>query len=274
MLETSYGDAKRLAFLRGIIETRRPANVLDIGCGTGVRVTRPLAEAFRSTSFLGVDADESSIAWASSNNRDLDNLGFAALDTVPASQRFDLVIASEVIEHIADPVGFLLDVRNRLTGKGAIALTLPNGYGPFEAMALTECVLHISGLQSVLRWLKYRMLGKSASPRTADLDTLAVSPHVNFFGFGEITGLFEATGFKLVQSANRTALCGYILDDMIRGRRLVAWNASIADRLPAWLVSDWMFELEPAGTPGTARWQRGAWARFRKRLNERRWGIA
>src|SRR5436853_167219 len=125
MRETSYGDAKRLAFLRGIIESRRPATVLDIGCGTG-----------------------------------------------------------------------------------AIALTLPNGYGPFEAMALTECVLHLSGLQSILRWLKYRILGKSVSPRAADLDTLAVSPHVNFFGFDEITNLFEAAGFNIVRSANRTALCG------------------------------------------------------------------
>jgi SAM-dependent methyltransferase len=274
MLETSYGDAKRLAFLRGIIESRRPANVLDIGCGTGVRVTRPLAEAFRSIAFLGIDADETSIAWAASNNGDLGNLSFAPLATLPANQRFDLVIASEVIEHIAEPVGFLLDLRARLTGNGAIALTLPNGYGPFEAMALTECILHLSGLQSVLRWLKYRMLGKSVPPRAADLDTLAVSPHVNFFSFGEITGLIEAAGFKIVRNANRTALCGYILDDFIRGGRLVAWNASIADRLPAWLVSDWMFELEPAGMPGAVPWRRGAWARFRKRLNERRWGIA
>lgn len=274
MRETSYGDAKRLAFLRGIIESRRPATVLDIGCGTGVRVTRPLAEAFPSIAFLGVDADETSIAWAGNNNRDLDNLSFAPLDTLPAGRRFDLVIASEVIEHIADPVRFLLDLRGRLAGTGAIALTLPNGYGPFEAMALTECVLHLSGLQSILRWLKYRILGKSVFPRAADLDTLAVSPHVNFFGFDEITDLFEAAGFNIVQSANRTALCGYILDDLIRGRRLVAWNASIADRLPAWSVSDWMFELEPAAAPGMVGWQRGAWARFRKRLNERRWGIA
>src|SRR5450755_2063901 len=111
MLETSYGDAKRLAFLRRIIEMRRPAHVLDIGCGTGVRVTRPLAEAFRSIRFLGVDADERSIAWASDNNHDLENLSFRPLAGLPADQRFDLVIASEVIEHVADPPGFLLELR-------------------------------------------------------------------------------------------------------------------------------------------------------------------
>ena len=70
MLETTYGDAKRLAFLRRIIEARTPAQILDIGCGTGTRVTRPLADAFPSVRFLGVDADETSIAWARGNNRE------------------------------------------------------------------------------------------------------------------------------------------------------------------------------------------------------------
>jgi SAM-dependent methyltransferase len=274
MLETTYGDAKRLAFLRRIIEARTPAQILDIGCGTGTRVTRPLADAFPSVRFLGVDADETSIAWARGNNRDRDNLSFAPLGSLAAGQRFDLVIASEVIEHVADPFGFLLDLRGRLTAEGAIAVTLPNGFGPFEAMALTECLLHLSRLQSVLRWLKYKMLGRSVPPGAGDVDTLAVSPHVNFFGIGEITGLFTAAGLRVLQSENRTALCGYILDDLIRGRRLIEWNARIADRLPAWSVSDWMFELEPVGAPGAAGWRRGRWARFRKRLNEQRWGIA
>jgi SAM-dependent methyltransferase len=274
MLETTYGDAKRLAFLRRIIQARAPARILDIGCGTGARVTRPLADAFRSLHFLGVDADERSIAWARNNHRDHDNLDFATLDSLPTDQRFDLVIASEVIEHVPDPMGFLLDLRGRLTPTGTIAMTLPNGYGPFEAMALTECLLHLSRLQNVLRWLKYKMLGRSVPPAAGDVDTLAVSPHVNFFSLGEITGLFAAAGLRVLRSENRTALCGYILDDLIRGRRLIDWNARIADRLPAWSVSDWMFELEPAGAPGAAVWRRGGWARFRKRLNERRWGIA
>jgi SAM-dependent methyltransferase len=274
MLETTYGDAKRLAFLRRIVEARAPARILDIGCGTGARVTRPLADAFRSIDVVGVDADERSIAWARDNNRDRDNLHFATPGSLPADQRFDLVIASEVIEHVADPFVFLLDLRGRLASNGAIAITLPNGYGPFEAMALTECLLHLSRLQEILRWLKYKMLGKSAPPGAGDVDTLAVSPHVNFFSFGEITGLFAAAGLRILRSENRTALCGYILDDLIRGRGSIEWNARIADRLPAWSVSDWMFELEPAGAPGAAAWRRGRWARFRKRLNEQRWGIA
>jgi hypothetical protein len=35
-----------------------------------------------------------------------------------------------------------------------------------------------------------------------------------------------------------------------------------------------MFELEPDGASRAVGWRRGRWARFRKRLNEQRWGIA
>ena len=67
MEETTYGDRRRFEFLCRVIETTRPRLVLDIGCGTGMRVTRPLAEAFPAICFVGTDRDHSSIAWASDN---------------------------------------------------------------------------------------------------------------------------------------------------------------------------------------------------------------
>src|SRR6266851_9388075 len=141
MEETTYGDKRRLEFVRRVIEITQPRLVLDIGCGTGMRVTRPLAEAFPTIRFLGTDPDRESIAWASDNNRDLENLSFVCLGNALPDERFDLVIASEVIEHVYEPVKFLGDIRGRLSEKGRIVLTLPNGYGPSEFMALIECVL-------------------------------------------------------------------------------------------------------------------------------------
>ena len=96
-----------------------------------MRVTRPLAEAFPTIRFLGLDPDRESIAWASDNNRALGNLSFVFGNTLP-DERFDLVIASEVIGHVSQPMTFLRDIRGRLNDKGRIVLTLPNGYGPFE----------------------------------------------------------------------------------------------------------------------------------------------
>jgi SAM-dependent methyltransferase len=273
MAETSYGDERRFEFLREIVARQRPSRILDIGCGTGMRLTRRLAEAFPGTGFVGTDSDRTSIAWAEINNNDLTNLSFCMDDELPRAERFDLVIASEVVEHVDDPLGFLLDLRGRLADYGRVVLTLPNGYGPFELMALTECALNLSGLQAVVRRLKYALLGRSVPLASAERDTLAVSPHVNFFSFGEISQLCETAGFAVERSANRCILCGYILDDLIRGRTLLELNTRLADRLPTWCVSDWMIEMRVAGPPIPARWQRGVWARFRKRLNQRRWGL-
>ncbi|MBV8650533.1 MAG: hypothetical protein JO255_03640, partial [Alphaproteobacteria bacterium] len=61
--------------------------------------------------------------------------------------------------------------------------------------------------------------------------------------------------------------------DLIRGP-LIDLNARWADRFPVWCVSDWMFELSVMRPPAPSAWTRRPWARFRKRLNERRWRIA
>jgi SAM-dependent methyltransferase len=271
MQETTYGDGRRLEFLRRVIEVARPRLVLDIGCGTGMRVTRPLAEDFPTIRFVGTDPDRTSIAWANDNNRDLENLSFVCLGNALPDERFDLVIASEVIEHVAEPVKFLRDIHGRLSEKGRIVLTLPNGYGPFEFMALIECVLHMSGIQMVLRRLKYLLRGRSIAVAPENRDTLAISPHVNFFSFREIVCLFNEAGFRVAQAVNRSILCGYILDDLISSPHLIALNARLADHMPTWCVSDWMFELEPVRPSSPSHWRRGIWARFRKWLNERRW---
>jgi SAM-dependent methyltransferase len=273
MAETSYGDERRFAFVREIVERQRATRVLDIGCGTGMRLTRCLAEIFPAAKFVGTDSDRGSIAWAQANNSDLPNLSFCLSEELPPDERFDIVVASEVIEHVVDPACFLLELRQRLADRGRIVITLPNGYGPFEFMALTECLLHLSGLQALLRRAKYALLGKSVPRAPADSDTLAISPHVNFFSFGEITGLCNRAGFSVERSMNRCVLCGYILDDLIRGP-LLDLNAQLADRFPSWCVSDWMFEMTVARPPAPASWKRRPWARFRKRLNERRWRIA
>jgi len=233
-----------------------------------MRVTRPLAEAFPTIRFLGFDPDRESIAWASDNNRDLGNLSFVFGNTLP-DERFDLVIASEVIGHVSQPMTFLRDIRGRLNDKGRIVLTLPNGYGPFEFMALIECVLHFLGIQMVLCRVKYLLRGRSLPVGPGNRDTLAISPHVNFFSFREIVRLISESGLRVARTANRSISRAYMLHDLISSSRFIALNVRLADHMPSWCVSDWMFELEPVPPSSPSHWRRGRWAGFRKWLNER-----
>jgi SAM-dependent methyltransferase len=257
--EDAYGTRKRLEFVSAVVAARRPASVLDIGCGTGEQLTFPLAQAHPGTRFLGVDPDERSIEHAR-RSFVRPNLAFSRETALPGAQRFDLIIASEVLEHVESPGDFLRGLVAGLEPRGAIVLTVPNGFGPFELGSLAESLL-----------AQVLPIGRGARPGA---DTLAASPHVNFFSWRTLRGALGAAGLRVLAQRNRTVLCGFGFDYVVRGRRLIDWNARIADRLPAWCVSDWMMVLEPAATPeGGREYRRGGYARMRRWLNERRWGV-
>lgn len=267
--EDSYGRVKRLDFIAGILAASGDA-VLDVGCGTGSQLTLPLARAFPDKRFLGVDSDAASLAEAQVAAPA--NARFGGDELVGGEDRFQVVIASEVLEHVDDPSGFLVWLAGRLAPGGRLVLTVPNGYGPFEWASLVEVVATLSGLWPAVRRLKRALLGSGAAVAAAD--SLAVSPHVNFFGWNELLILVGQAGLRVVAVRNRTWLCGFLLDQMLSRLGLLGWNARFADHLPPALVSDWMLELELAGPPILSQWRRGGWADWRRRLNLRRWNLA
>ncbi len=270
--EDAYGTQKRLAFVSETIAALRPASVLDLGCGTGLQLTWPLALAHPETRFLGIDADERSIEYARGACV-APNLSFAPLAQLRPGERFDLIIASEVIEHVELPAAFLRDLAARLAPRGRILLTLPNGHGPYELASLIENLLVLSGLFSLLRAAKRAVAGAATAAQPPP-DTYAVSPHVNFFSWRGIHRTIGAAALRVLGYRARTLLCGFGFDMAIRSEAALRWNARIADRLPPQLASDWMFVLEPASRDLEGKeYRRGPFARLRRWLNEKRWGL-
>lgn len=151
--ETTYGIKKRLEFLVEIISKAQPSAVLDVGCGTGAYLTQPLAERFGSINFLGIDSDRVSIEFAR-NSCVLPNLAYSDQLESPAEGKFDLIICSEVIEHVEDSTKFLSSLTKNLSEDGKMVLTVPNGYGPFELVSWIESVLYLSGVYATLRAIK------------------------------------------------------------------------------------------------------------------------
>ena len=269
--ENSYGISKRLQFVAGAIACVTPRRVLDIGCGTGTYLTAPLAQQFPDIQFIGVDSDAVSIEYAR-REFPLPNTRFLLAGELDA-ETFDLVIASEVIEHVEDPPAFLGFLADHLSPSGCLVLTLPNGYGLFELASFLETLLSASGIMWLLRAVKRVLIPARPTENEAPRDSHAISPHVNFFSFGEIRGLINSAGFRIMRFKPRTLLCGFGLDFIVRGEHMVRWNATVTDRLPACCASDWMFLLEPAGAPTPQAYQRGRYARLRRALNEKRWGL-
>jgi ubiquinone/menaquinone biosynthesis C-methylase UbiE len=97
----------------------RPGDrVLDLGCGEGT---------FTPPGAVGVEVAESALARARRKHPDATYV-LAPLDgPLPLQDgSFDLVWASEVIEHVADTQRWLEEVRRVLTHNGRLLLTTPN----------------------------------------------------------------------------------------------------------------------------------------------------
>jgi SAM-dependent methyltransferase len=275
MLEDSYGVQKRFQFLKDVIEKYTPLWVLDIGCGTGTHVIFPLAEYFTSIKFLGVDSDVSTIQFAKARNS-LQNLYFTNPEEIETHNDFDLIIASEVIEHVERPVEFLFFLRDKLSEEGKIVLTLPNGYGAFELMALLEACWRLSGFYKVFEKTKRLIITKTEARDIGVRDTLARSPHINFFSFSKIGSLIHAVGLNILDYRPRTFLCGFVFDRLLQGQRVLEWNTKVCEYFPPYLNSGWMFVLEKkehANLKAKLEYRNSLYTKFKRHLNKKRWGL-
>jgi 2-polyprenyl-6-hydroxyphenyl methylase/3-demethylubiquinone-9 3-methyltransferase len=131
-------------------DARRPLEglrLLDIGCGGGL-VAEPLARL--GAAVTGIDAAERNIQVAAQHAEGgglaIEYRCAAAEDLVAAGERFDAVLALEVVEHVADVPGFL---------QACAGLVRPGGL--FLASTLNRTVrafaTAIIGAEYVMRWL-------------------------------------------------------------------------------------------------------------------------
>jgi SAM-dependent methyltransferase len=110
------------------------SDVLEVGCGQGGLGVR-LAQRYR---YLGVEPDQASYSVAqqrmsAAGRGEVRNIGVAAL----GAQRFDLVCAFEVLEHIEDDAAAVREWLARLRPGGWLILSVPahqRRYGPADEL--------------------------------------------------------------------------------------------------------------------------------------------
>ncbi len=133
-------DALDLSPLAGL-------RVLDIGCGGGL-VSEPMARL--GATVVGVDASEKNIAvarlHAEQGDLKIDYRVAAAEDLAAAGEAFDVVLALEIIEHVADIGSFMA---------ACARLTRPGGALVFSTLNRTpqSFLFGIVGAEYLLRWL-------------------------------------------------------------------------------------------------------------------------
>ena len=133
-------DPNRLDSLAGL-------RILDIGCGAGV-LSEPLARL--GASVVGVDPSDSNIAaarhHAAQSGLTIDYRATTAEALEAAGESFDVVLAMEVIEHVAD-VALFIDVAAELVKPGGLLFVATLN------RTIKSFALAIVGAEYVLRWL-------------------------------------------------------------------------------------------------------------------------
>ncbi|AEI38351.1 MAG: bifunctional 2-polyprenyl-6-hydroxyphenol methylase/3-demethylubiquinol 3-O-methyltransferase UbiG [Zymomonas mobilis subsp. pomaceae] len=126
----------RLSYIRSavdrhfsrVIDNIKPLSgkkALDIGCGAGL-LAEPLTRL--GADVTGMDAAAENIAVAK-QHADQQNLKINYLTGGMESlgrERFDLITAMEVLEHVADPQEFINEIADKLKEDGLLILSTPN----------------------------------------------------------------------------------------------------------------------------------------------------
>ena len=133
-------DAKKLDCLAGL-------RMLDIGCGGGI-LSEPLARL--GAQMVGADPSQENIAVASAHAREngvtVDYRATTAEELAAACEKFDVVLAMEVVEHVTDVNEFVATCATMVKPGGlTVAATLNR--------TLKSFALAIVGAEYVLRWL-------------------------------------------------------------------------------------------------------------------------
>jgi 2-polyprenyl-3-methyl-5-hydroxy-6-metoxy-1,4-benzoquinol methylase len=249
--ENLWGYAKRLRFVRRVIaeafplRDARALRVLDVGCGNGTQLALPLVrDGFRLT---GVDPDERSIEHAVRLSLEAPNAEFVcgSVEQLSSAELFDVVILSEVLEHLTEPAALLEASVSRMAPNAVLIVTVPNGYGEFELDSRMFRALRLQRAVDALVRNNREVVAATDNHECG---------HVQFFTRRRLFRLFEQCGLQVFHQEASVLLAGPIVGHTLaRSGRFIEWNARITDKLPLALSSGWYFALRrqpPTGATG------------------------
>jgi SAM-dependent methyltransferase len=183
-LSSGPDRARRQArMLAGILrDAKTPALILDVGCGDGaaLALAKKQNPAHR---FAGIDWSADALRQASRHGLTVVRASVSPRLPV-ADGAADVVIMSELIEHLVDPDGAVAEVRRVLRPGGDLLLSTPNLAAWYNRGLLAV------GIQPVFS--EVSLTGVFGRPGRV------VAGHLRLFTRRALTGFLAASGFRCV----------------------------------------------------------------------------
>jgi ubiquinone/menaquinone biosynthesis C-methylase UbiE len=115
-------EHRRLAALVELAGPRPGERVLEVGCGAG-----HVLEQFRGARRTGVDLSEGMIRRARARLGEDTRLLRASADQLPFDDgKFDIVVCTEVLEHVPDPAAVIAELTRVAVPDGRVVVSIPN----------------------------------------------------------------------------------------------------------------------------------------------------
>jgi SAM-dependent methyltransferase len=182
-LSSGPDRARRQArMLQGVLRgTPSPASIVDVGCGDGM-ATDLAARANPGHRFVGLDWSSDALRQAQARGLTLVRASAESAGLPIASASADVMIMSELIEHLVDPDSVLDEAWRVLKPGGTLLLSTPN------LAAWYNRGLLVLGIQPLFTEVSLRgVYGRPGS---------VVAGHLRLFTSRALLGLLTARGFS------------------------------------------------------------------------------
>ncbi len=233
---THTEEFKRLDFIVNQVRAnvQKGAKLLDIGCGNG---NVSIALGSLGYTVWGIDVDETSIKMANERNP-FENVRFDVVDAnaFTESEQYDLIICTEVLEHLEKPEALVRSAYSILKPGGTMIVTVPNGYGPRESLMTKPMQWMMrKGHTDKLVKIKKAFGYTHATAQSSNPDLT----HLQFFTRKSLFALMENTGFNLMAFGKSDFLELVFPFSFIANRvkALQKLDCALADYLPAALTN-------------------------------------
>ena len=210
--------------------------MLDIGCGIG---TIPYLLGSLGYKVTGIDLDPISIKDCDEKNK-YPNVDFQVgnAETVEMQTKYDVVIATEIIEHAYHPDLVFKTIKKHMKEDGIGIVSVPNGYCLWELVIGRFIQKGIVGSWLYNSPKVYKKLTGGDTPFNSKNSFCF---HINFFTFGRFKELIESNGFKIVNVGHPSL---GIFPEWDFFRYIKRLECKISDYVPHFMAGGWIMVIE------------------------------